>query len=79
MSAIIWFQIRTGKSNILARFKEVGIDVDPKDPRLDSLIAQVKDKEFRGWAFDSAEASFELMARRYLETVPDFLSWAAFG
>ena len=57
---------QTGKSNILARFKEVGIDVDPKDPRLDSLIAQVKDKEFRGWAFDSAEASFELMARRYL-------------
>ena len=70
---------QTGKSNILARFKEVGIDVDPKDPRLDSLIAQVKDKEFRGWAFDSAEASFELMARRYLETVPEFFEQAAFG
>ncbi len=69
---------QTGKSNILARFKEVGIDVDPKDPRLDSLIAQVKDKEFRGWAFDSAEASFELMARRYLETVPDFFELGRF-
>ena len=56
---------QTGKSNILARFAEVGIeDVDPKDSRLDGLIGEVKDKEFHGWAFDSAEASFELLARR---------------
>ena len=60
------FQIKQGKSNILARFAEVGIEIDPKDSRLDGLITEVKDKEFNGWAFDSAEASFELLARRRL-------------
>ncbi|MDA8881328.1 citramalate synthase [Alphaproteobacteria bacterium] len=61
---------QTGKSNILARFKEVGIEIDPKDSRLDALIREIKEKEFMGWAFDSAEASFELLARRKLEAVP---------
>lgn len=69
---------QTGKSNILARFKEIGISVDPKDDRLDSLIAQVKEREFQGWAFDSAEASFELMARRKLEDVPQFFELGRF-
>ena len=32
----------------------------------------MKEKEFEGWAFDSAEASFELLARRMLDDVPDF-------
>ena len=69
---------QTGKSNILARFKEIGISVDPKDDRLDSLITQVKEREFQGWAFDSAEASFELMARRKLEDVPQFFELGRF-
>ena len=63
---------QTGKSNILARFKEVGIIIDPKDTRIDALIRDVKEKEFSGWAFDSAEASFELLARRQLEGVPTY-------
>ena len=69
---------QTGRSNILARFKEVGLDVDPSDPRLDTLIAQIKDKEFQGWAFDSAEASFELLARRKLGDVPQFFELGRF-
>lgn len=69
---------QTGKSNILARFKEVGIVVEASDTRLDILIAQVKEREFQGWAFDSAEASFELMARRQLENVPDFFDLGRF-
>jgi 2-isopropylmalate synthase len=63
---------QAGRSNMLARFAECNIDIDPKDPRLDSLIALVKAKEFEGWAFDSAEASFELLARRMLGQVPDY-------
>jgi 2-isopropylmalate synthase len=63
---------QAGRSNMLARFKECNIDIDPKDPRLDSLIALVKEKEFEGWAFDSAEASFELLARRTLDQMPDY-------
>ena len=69
---------QTGKSNVLARFKEVGIEIDAKDARLDRLIATVKEREFHGWSFDSAEASFELMARQALNEVPDFFSIGRF-
>ena len=69
---------QTGKSNVLARFKEVGIEVDAKDGRLDKLIATVKEREFQGWSFDSAEASFELMARQALGEVPEFFTIGRF-
>jgi 2-isopropylmalate synthase len=69
---------QTGKSNILARFAEVGIEVDSKDSRLDGLITEVKDKEFNGWAFDSAEASFELLARRRLDGVASYFEIGRF-
>ncbi len=69
---------QTGKSNILARFAEVGIEIDPKDSRLDGLIGEVKEKEFHGWAFDSAEASFELLARRHLGGIPSFFEIGRF-
>lgn len=69
---------QTGRSNILARFKEVGIEIDAKDDRIEALIRQVKELEFKGWAFDSAEASFELMARRLLGEVTDFFEIGRF-
>ena len=69
---------QTGRSNILARFKEVGIEIDSKDSRIESLISEVKHKEFSGWAFDSAEASFELLARRRLDGVPDYFEIGRF-
>ena len=63
----------------MARFKEVGIEIDSKDARIEKLIAEVKQKEFLGWAFDSAEASFELLARRMLDGVPDYFEIGRFG
>lgn len=63
---------QAGRSNILARLAEVGIDVDPKDSRVNRLLEQVKQREFEGYSYDGAEASFELMARRALGQVPDY-------
>ena len=63
---------QAGRSNMLARFAMLGIEIDANDKRIDRLIRVVKEKEFEGWAFDSAEASFELLARRMLDDVPDF-------
>ena len=63
---------QAGRANILARFAQLKIDIDPKDHRLESLISLVKEREFEGWAFDTAEASFELLARRYLGEVPEY-------
>ena len=69
---------QAGKSNMMARFAEFGIEVEASDPRLDKLIRVVKEREFDGWAFDSAEASFELLARRTLGEVPDYFSIGRF-
>ncbi|MGB0180464.1 MAG: citramalate synthase [Candidatus Puniceispirillales bacterium] len=69
---------QSGKANFIARFKELGMDIDPKDKRLDSLIAEVKDLEFRGYAYDIAEASLELMVARRLLTVPEYFSIGRF-
>jgi len=63
---------QAGRSNILARLAESGIDVDAQDKRIARLLESVKEREFLGYAYDGAEASFELLARRALGQVPDY-------
>ncbi|TDR31020.1 2-isopropylmalate synthase [Aquamicrobium defluvii] len=67
-----------GKANFLAELKRRGIDVSRDDPRLDTLVAIVKEREAEGYAYEGADASFELLARRTLGTVPDFFSVESF-
>ncbi|MBT4888847.1 MAG: citramalate synthase [Rhodospirillales bacterium] len=69
---------QAGKSNILARFREIGIEVDPKDPKVNRLVDLVKEREFDGYAYDGAEASFELLARRELGDIPDYFHCNSF-
>ena len=63
---------QAGRSNILNRLDEIGIAVDAKDPRVQTLVDLVKQREFEGFAYDNAEASFEVLARRTLGQVPDW-------
>jgi 2-isopropylmalate synthase len=69
---------QSGRANILARFREIGIEVDADDPKVASLVETVKLREYDGYAYDGAEASFELLARRGLGGVPDFFKLARF-
>ncbi|MEN0041292.1 MAG: citramalate synthase [Pseudomonadota bacterium] len=61
-----------GKSNFLDQLRRRGIEVDKNDAKLDTLISLVKEREASGYAYEAAEASFELLARRTLGTVPQF-------
>jgi 2-isopropylmalate synthase len=61
---------QAGRSNVLARLMELGIDIDASDARLQRLLDEVKQREYLGYAYDGAEASFELLARRALSQVP---------
>ncbi len=63
---------QAGRSNVLARLAELGIDLDAKDSRVSRLLDDVKQREYLGYAYDGAEASFELLARRALGQVPDY-------
>jgi 2-isopropylmalate synthase len=67
-----------GKANFIAELKRRGIEVARDDPRLDTLIALVKEREAEGYAFEGADASFELLARRTLKTVPSFFAVDSF-
>jgi 2-isopropylmalate synthase len=63
---------QAGRSNILSRLRDAGFEVDPQHPKLGVLLDEVKEREFNGYAYDGAEASFELLARRMIETVPEY-------
>jgi 2-isopropylmalate synthase len=69
---------QAGRSNLLARLSEVGIDLDAKDARITRLLEDLKQREFLGYAYDGAEASFELLARRALGQVPNYFDVESF-
>lgn len=63
---------QAGQSNLRARLAQAGIVVDPKDARLGRILEMVKEREDQGYAYDGAQASFELLARRALGLCPTF-------
>ena len=67
-----------GKANFIAELKRRGIDVPKDDHRLDMLISAVKEREAEGYAYEGADASFELLARKILQTVPEFFRVTSF-
>jgi 2-isopropylmalate synthase len=69
---------QSGRSNLMARLAEAGIDVDAKDERISRMLEEVKNREFLGYAYDGAEASFELLARRALGQVPNYFEVESF-
>jgi 2-isopropylmalate synthase len=75
---IIVVSDQAGRSNIMARFRQIGLDVDAKDPGVSRLLEIVKEREAEGYAYDGADASFELLARHELHTVPDYFALQSF-
>jgi 2-isopropylmalate synthase len=63
---------QAGKSNVLAELERKGIAVAKDDPRLTRLLDIVKEREAQGYAYEAADASFNLLAKRTLGSVPDF-------
>ena len=67
-----------GKANFMAELKRRGIDVPRDDARLDALISVVKEREAEGYAYEGADASFELLARKMLHGLPEFFRVTSF-
>jgi len=65
---------QAGKSNIMSRLNKYGINIDKNDPKIQILLNEVKDREFVGYSYDGADASFELLARRLLGEIPKYLT-----
>lgn len=69
---------QAGKSNILAELDRLGIEADRDDPRIGRLLQEVKEREAIGYAYEAADASFELLAREMLDGVPKFFDVESF-
>ena len=63
---------QAGKSNVLAELDRIGLKIDKDDPRIVRLLDVVKEREAVGYAYEAADASFELLARRVLGEVPSY-------
>jgi 2-isopropylmalate synthase len=58
----------SGRASILQKAAEFGIDLKSKDPRTTRILDHLKELESRGFQFEGAEASFELLIRKVLGT-----------
>jgi 2-isopropylmalate synthase len=63
---------QAGQSNLRRRLAEAGIEVAGDDPALPRILEEIKTREDRGYTYDSAQGSFELLARRTLGQLPRF-------
>ncbi len=63
---------QAGQSNLRERLARAGIEVEKGDPALVRILDRIKEQEARGYSYDTAQASFELLARDELGTLPKF-------
>src|SRR5580692_2842265 len=59
-----------GRSNVLAKAAELGLDLSGDPALASTILDQIKDAEHRGYAFEAADASFELLVRRTAGVLP---------
>jgi 2-isopropylmalate synthase len=69
---------QAGRSNVLAELERVGISVEKDDARVTRLLDEVKAREAAGYAYEAADASFDLLARRMLGKVPNYFDVTQF-
>jgi 2-isopropylmalate synthase len=61
-----------GRSNVLAKAEELGLELSPE--RATEVLDQVKAAEHRGYAYEAADASFELLVRKNVGALPEWFS-----
>jgi len=69
---IIPMSNQAGQSNLRRRLVEAGIEVEPGDPALARILDRIKEMEAKGYSYDTAQASFELLALDELGRLPEF-------
>jgi len=68
----------SGRSNILAKAEECGIELESKDPVTLEILEEIKDLENKGYQFEGAEASFELLMLKAMGKLKHYFTVSAF-
>ncbi len=69
---------QSGRSNILHKARQWGLNLEPDDPLLASIISELKELENIGYQYEGAEASFELLMRRALGLQKNYFKFETF-
>lgn len=70
---------QAGKANIIQRIKEIGLAPDTfTDSDIHRLVEEIKERENRGYAYDSADASFEILARKSVGQSKEYFALKSF-
>ncbi len=69
---------QAGRANLLQRLSDMGLDVQPSPEAVGELLATIKEREARGFSYDGASASFELLVRRGLGQIGDAFELLSF-
>ena len=57
----------SGRSSIMMKAKEIGVDLDPRSPVMKEFLQELKALEYRGYGYEAADASFKLLLDRFLK------------
>ncbi|BAY88867.1 MULTISPECIES: citramalate synthase [unclassified Tolypothrix] len=69
---------QSGLSNVLAKARTFGIELDPQQPEARQILQKMKDLESEGYQFEAAEASFALLMHEALGNRPQFFEVKGF-
>ena len=68
----------SGKSNILSKAEELGLEIDMSKDFAKKVLDKIKDLENKGFQFEEADASFEILARKAAGVYEDFFELIGF-
>ena len=68
----------SGRSNIVYKAKEFGLDLDSKDPVVQEVLEQLKVLEHQGYQFEGAEASFEILIKKAMKKFKPYFDLRGF-
>jgi 2-isopropylmalate synthase len=69
---------QAGRASLVKRLEEIDLEAPPSEAEIRALLREVKEREANGYAYEGADASFELLARRTLGQVPDYFRLLSF-
>jgi 2-isopropylmalate synthase len=69
---------QSGRSNVLHKAKQFGIDIESSDPVVASILNQLKELEKQGYQYEGAEASFKILMRKALGTCKNYFDLHGF-
>jgi len=57
----------SGRASVMMKARELGVDINSKDPAIKSFLDELKNLEFRGYEYEAADASFSLLLSKFLK------------